>query len=220
MAMKAIMTMRPAFFILSWLLFSTHSLAQPTDKAEAPLFDFDKLAWGMSQEEFDRLYSDQERCCSDRVMILNYQAWKGYEFVLKQLVYKQFSIIPPEQLVEPIRLYKWRLNAFYELQQYLDGLYGAVVADKQIWRAENPNRAKPNAWGYEIYKGNLELRSVWKHRDTVVLLVLRGEQDKTSGGLWLYYSSKLYSEIAKRFPAEVASCGIINTWLLDEIDAN
>jgi hypothetical protein len=155
------------------LLVGPAAFAAGTEKP-----DFRNVRWGMSIKEVKQaehlklVFADEET--------LGYQAqFAGFECML-MYSFDNDRLYQAGYLFTHSRANQTDfIRDFGHVKAQLKRTYGEPLEDEVIW-TDPSYRNDPSRWGLAVITGGLELRSVWEHERTKIVLDLAGENFEIS----------------------------------------
>jgi predicted RND superfamily exporter protein len=151
-------------------------------------FTFRKTTWGMSQEEVKKseslVPSEKDSFLSYKDSINGLDATLSYAFVDDKLAKAMYSIKETHTNKNDY------ISDYKDLKKLLTEKYGEPFEDNEIW-SKSLYKNDPEEYGLAVSLGHLNYLTQWETEDTVVNLVLFGENYKITHTIM--YESKNYS---------------------------
>ena len=183
--------------ILILFIFSLTIFATQADKKEATSskYNFRKTIWGMSQKEVRLKEKAKPQYITKKILgysnksIVNLSSSIVYIFSKNKLVRSKYII---QEHHSNKNTY---ISDFNTLKNKLTKKYGKPKENKVFW-INDLYKDKYQDWGFAISLGHLSYYTIWETKDTIILLILTGENYNID--FQIEYSSKKLKILEKK----------------------
>lgn len=152
-------------------------------------YDFKSTNWGMTKQqvkvsENSALIEERDKVIFYNVKVAGFDAVLGYEFVENKLCDAMYIFIEEHSNETQY------INDFFTLKELLTDKYKEPIIDDIVWK-NDLYRNDPQYYGLAVSIGHLSLLSKWETENTMIDLILWGDNFEINMGL-RYASKELY----------------------------